>query len=303
MEGGFRQRAEDVIELLRSDVTRYVIVASPHRDTVTEAVWFAGQIAEHGVDPRRRRGQPRPPDVRRRARRPRRWRTPAATDGDLAALWRNVAELRALAEAAHDELAPLAALLGDASAGDGAAARRRRPRPRRARRDPPSPVRRTVTPARRVRYRPGPCTCCWRRTPTGSSTTSSPRSVDRTRRSRCAGGPRRRRRRRGQDRRRRAVRHRPSSTCRSARWAGWRSRCRCASTPPSGACPHVPVADAPRPRRRRPPGPRCGADGWLVKPLDPLRLRRAVRAVLARRQLPRGPRRPRAFVHGRPSAS
>ena len=24
---------------------------------------------------------------------------------------------------------------------------------------------------------------------------------------------------------------------------------------------------------------RCGADGWLIKPLDPLRLRRAARAV------------------------
>jgi DNA-binding response OmpR family regulator len=28
-------------------------------------------------------------------------------------------------------------------------------------------------------------------------------------------------------------------------------------------------------------GKRCGADGWLVKPLDPLRLRRAARAVAA----------------------
>ena len=49
MEGGFRERAEEVIALLRSDDTRYVIVASPHRDTVTEAVWFAEQIAEHGI--------------------------------------------------------------------------------------------------------------------------------------------------------------------------------------------------------------------------------------------------------------
>jgi DNA-binding NarL/FixJ family response regulator len=28
-------------------------------------------------------------------------------------------------------------------------------------------------------------------------------------------------------------------------------------------------------------GKRCGADGWIVKPLDPLRLRRAARAVAA----------------------
>ena len=49
MEGGFRRRAEEVIRLLRSDETSYVIVASPHRDTVTEAVWFAAQLADHGI--------------------------------------------------------------------------------------------------------------------------------------------------------------------------------------------------------------------------------------------------------------
>ena len=49
----------------------------------------------------------------------------------------------------------------------------------------------------------------------------------------------------------------------------------------SGRLPHVPVlmlldrvADVHLARR-------SGADGWLVKPLDPLRLRRAVRAVVA----------------------
>ena len=38
---------------------------------------------------------------------------------------------------------------------------------------------------------------------------------------------------------------------------------------------------------------RCGADGWLVKPLDPLRLRRAARAVAAGSTLHRGPGRTR----------
>ena len=49
----------------------------------------------------------------------------------------------------------------------------------------------------------------------------------------------------------------------------------------SGRLPHVPVlmlldrvADVFLARR-------SGADGWIVKPLDPLRLRRAVRAVVA----------------------
>ena len=36
---------------------------------------------------------------------------------------------------------------------------------------------------------------------------------------------------------------------------------------------------------------RCGADGWLIKPLDPLRLRRAAEAILAGRPLHGGPRR------------
>ncbi|HEU4842361.1 MAG TPA: ArsA-related P-loop ATPase [Ilumatobacteraceae bacterium] len=112
MEGGFRQRAEEVIELLRSDDTVYVIVASPHRDTVTEAVWFAGKIAEHGIS--RVAGvanRVHPPfgpgtaaDATDRA---------AAAKGDVAGLWRNVAALRALSEAAQGELAPLATLLAD----------------------------------------------------------------------------------------------------------------------------------------------------------------------------------------------
>ena len=117
MEAGFRERAEAVMELLRSDVTRYVVVASPHRDTVTEAVWFAGKLADHGIEQRRRRRQPRAPGVRagtapRMPSPPRPSRPPPAVDDDLAALWTNLAELRALAAAAAAELAPLAELLG-----------------------------------------------------------------------------------------------------------------------------------------------------------------------------------------------
>ena len=50
MEQGFRQRADVVIGLLRSDATRYVVVASPHRDTVTEAAWFAEQLTAQGIE-------------------------------------------------------------------------------------------------------------------------------------------------------------------------------------------------------------------------------------------------------------
>ena len=161
---------------------------------------------------------------------------PPPTAGDVAALWRNVAELRALAEAARDELAPFAALLGDAPAGRGAAARRRRPRPRRARRDPPPPLRRAVTVA-------GPCgtvravqvllatdadwlvddvVAALGGPDTSFTVCSEGREV-------AAGG-------RGQGRPPARRRHRRSSTSRSGRWAAWPSRWRCASTRRAGAC-------------------------------------------------------------------
>ena len=37
------------MELIRADATVFVIVTSPHHDTIDEAVWFAGQLAAQGV--------------------------------------------------------------------------------------------------------------------------------------------------------------------------------------------------------------------------------------------------------------
>ena len=91
------------------------IVASPHRDTVDRGgvVRRAARRAGHRAD--RRRRQPGASRRSGRARRPRpRQRPRRPGDADVAALWRNVADLRALAEAARDELAPFAELLGDA---------------------------------------------------------------------------------------------------------------------------------------------------------------------------------------------
>jgi anion-transporting ArsA/GET3 family ATPase len=117
MEGGFRERAEVVIGLLRSDATRYVIVASPHRDTVTEAAWFTRQLTGRGIDhfagvanrvhPSFGPGTAADAVAREEA---------AAGDGraDEAALWRNLAELRRLAAADHAELEPFTGLLGSA---------------------------------------------------------------------------------------------------------------------------------------------------------------------------------------------
>lgn len=49
METGFRERADDVIELLRADRTSFVVVASPRHDTIAEAVWFAEQLRDQDV--------------------------------------------------------------------------------------------------------------------------------------------------------------------------------------------------------------------------------------------------------------
>lgn len=115
MEAGFRQRADVVIGLLRSGATRYVVVASPHRDTVAEAVWFAEQLGDQGIDRIAgvaNRLHPSFGDGSAADAIDAADDAAASGDADRAALWRNVAELRALAESAGEELAPFADLLG-----------------------------------------------------------------------------------------------------------------------------------------------------------------------------------------------
>ena len=111
MEAGFRDRAEAVSELLHSPVTSYVLVASARHDTVVEARYFAARLVESQLVVAAvviNRLQPRFGDI-----------TPAealaaaegvlATDPQLAAMWRNLAELRALADAEEAVIAPLLA--------------------------------------------------------------------------------------------------------------------------------------------------------------------------------------------------
>lgn len=49
METGFRRRADEVITLIASDVTRFVLVASPRADTIDEAGYFADRLHEKGL--------------------------------------------------------------------------------------------------------------------------------------------------------------------------------------------------------------------------------------------------------------
>lgn len=48
MEEGFRQRAEEMQQVLAADGTAFVVVTAPRTDAVGEAVWFADRLAESG---------------------------------------------------------------------------------------------------------------------------------------------------------------------------------------------------------------------------------------------------------------
>jgi len=50
MEQGFRDRAAEVLALLRADSTAFVLVTSPRRDAVEEARFFADKLRESGIE-------------------------------------------------------------------------------------------------------------------------------------------------------------------------------------------------------------------------------------------------------------
>ena len=50
MEEGFRSRADHADALLRSDLTSYVLVCSPRRDTVEEALYLVSELAQSGAE-------------------------------------------------------------------------------------------------------------------------------------------------------------------------------------------------------------------------------------------------------------
>ena len=108
MEEGFRQRAELVLDLLTSPATGFVLVASPSRDTVAEAHFFAEMLAEAEIPVAAlivNRMHPRFTDVL-----PESLRARAETlDGtDLGGLYRNLADFALVAAREEEHLAGLA---------------------------------------------------------------------------------------------------------------------------------------------------------------------------------------------------
>ncbi len=108
MEEGFKDRANVTFELLASPEASFVLVASPRRDTVSEAEYFAARLAEAGIGVRAlivNRIHPRftdalPEAVRERAH------TLAGTD--LGDLYANLADFSLVAAREEEHLAGLA---------------------------------------------------------------------------------------------------------------------------------------------------------------------------------------------------
>ena len=100
-----------VLKTRHPGVTSFVIVASPHDDTIDEAVWFGRQLVEHRVSVQAaivNRAHPQfgagsADDAAQAAE---------AASGTLAELWGNVRDLRRLREAEMDTLAALAEVVG-----------------------------------------------------------------------------------------------------------------------------------------------------------------------------------------------
>jgi len=126
MEEGFRRRAARVNELLAADGTAFVLVASPRRDTVEEAHFFAERLGEAGIAVRglvvnrvhpafglgggggrgTRAGGPGGVTPTAAAAAARRAETLAGTA--IGGLYRNLADFQAVASREHAHLAGLA---------------------------------------------------------------------------------------------------------------------------------------------------------------------------------------------------
>ena len=114
MEQGFKDRAEKVEALLRADETAFVLVASPRRDTIDEATFFAEKLAEGGIPVRSlvvNRMHPRFRDGLAEATRERANSLEGQPIGDL---FRNLADFQLVSSREEDHLETLAATVAPA---------------------------------------------------------------------------------------------------------------------------------------------------------------------------------------------
>ena len=114
MEEGFRERADAVLHLLSADETAFVLVASPRRDTIEEAQFFAARLGEADISVRAlivNRMHPQVGEGLAEAAAER-----AATLGgtDLGGLYRNLADFQLVASREEHHLAGLASAVAPA---------------------------------------------------------------------------------------------------------------------------------------------------------------------------------------------
>src|SRR5690606_30009141 len=111
MEDGFKQRADAVLRLLSDDDTAFVLVASPRRDTIEEARFFAEKLGDADIAVRAlvvNRMHPRFGDGLAEAARER----AATLEGtDLGGLYCNLADFQAVASREDEHLAGLTSVV------------------------------------------------------------------------------------------------------------------------------------------------------------------------------------------------
>jgi anion-transporting ArsA/GET3 family ATPase len=114
MEEGFRTRSSAVLELLASDDTAFVLVASPRPDTVNEARYFGDQLSEAGITVRALVVNRMHPSFGSSLSGADRHRADSLTNTPLGALYQNLADFRTIAEVEESTIDPLVAVVAPA---------------------------------------------------------------------------------------------------------------------------------------------------------------------------------------------
>ncbi len=115
METGFRERADEVVALIRAPETSFVVVAAPRHDAIDEAVWFCQQLARQGIEVAAalvNRCHPSFGEGSASAAAVEAAETLDRGHVVRSALWANVAHLRALREAERGVVTPLDEAIG-----------------------------------------------------------------------------------------------------------------------------------------------------------------------------------------------
>lgn len=111
MEEGFKQRADLVLALLASPQTAYVLVASPKRDTVAEARYFAEKLQEAAIPISALIVNRMHPTFSDQLPEALRERSNTLAGTDLGGLYRNLADFALVAQREEDHLAGLAQMV------------------------------------------------------------------------------------------------------------------------------------------------------------------------------------------------